>query len=305
MLLHTQLVYTTKAIALAGLVSLLSLSSTASSPIDHLSDTSRKISFTGLDKTNSSIVVIQEANVVFPEILAGNEEKSISYIEKFSSTRKSYLINTYNRGKKLFPKAETILKKYNVPLEFKVLLALESGFNANAISSAGAVGYWQFMDEVAREYGLKIASKVKVDKKGKHAKSLAKNKKQVMKLVGADDRKNFNKSTHAAARYLKDRGRNLDNDWLLIAASYNCGVGNVWNAMERCGKKSPDFWDIKKYLPAETQAYVMNFITLNVIFNNYEAFTKNALCFKDVICVDESTEMEEDISNTSVSSINN
>lgn len=306
MLLHTQFVYTMKTLALAVLASLVCLSASASSPLVHLADTSRKMSFTGLDKKNASVVVLQEANVVFPEILAGNEAESISYIEKFSSTRKSYLVNTYNRGKKLFPKAEAILKKYNVPLEFKVLLALESGFNANAVSSAGAVGYWQFMDVVAREYGLKIASKVKVEKKGKHSKSIStKNKKPLMKLVGNDDRKNFNKSTHAAARYLKDRGRNLDNDWLLIAASYNCGVGNVWNAMERCGKKSPDFWDIKKYLPAETQAYVMNFITLNVIFNNYEAFTKNALCFKDVICIDESPETEEGISNTSISSINN
>ena len=306
MLLHTPFAKTMKTFTMAGLAFMICLSASASSPMDHLSDTSRKISFTGIDKNNSSIVVVQEANVVFPEILAGNEEESISYIEKFSSTRKSYLINTYNRGKKLFPKAETILKKYNVPLEFKVLLALESGFNANAVSSAGAVGYWQFMDVVAREYGLKIASKVKVEKKGKHSKSIAsRNKKPVMKLVGNDDRKNFIKSTHAAARYLKDRGRNLDNDWLLIAASYNCGVGNVWNAMERCGKKSPDFWDIKKYLPAETQAYVMNFITLNVIFNNYEAFTKNALCFKDVICIDEEPVTEEDISNTSISSLNN
>jgi hypothetical protein len=75
--------------------------------------------------------------------------------------------------------------------------------------------------------------------------------------------------------------------------------------MERCGKKSPDFWDIKKFLPAETQAYVMNFITLNVIFNNYEAFTRNALCFKDVICIDDTPETDEDISSTSISSVNN
>ena len=96
------------------------------------------------------------------------------------------------------------------------------------------------------------------------------------------DRKNFIKSTYVAARYLRDRSRNLNSDWLLIAASYNCGVGNVWNAMERSRKKNPDFWDIKNYLPAETRAYVMNFITLNVIFKNYENFAKNHLYFKQV-----------------------
>lgn len=64
-----------------------------------------------------------------------------------------------------------------------------------------------------------------------------------------------------------------------MVASYNCGVGNVWNAMKRTGLKNPDFWDIKEYLPSETQAYVMNFITLNVVFHNYDKFTKNTLLF--------------------------
>ena len=50
--------------------------------------------------------------------------------------------------------------------------------------------------------------------------------------------------------------------------------------MKRSGKTNPDFWDIKKYLPAETQSYVMNFITLNVLFHNYELFTKDELNFK-------------------------
>lgn len=256
------------------------------------SDTTRKESIASNDQDESNMLV-KEANIIYPDILSGNEEESIDYVEQFSTKRKEYLIRTYNRSKEYFPKVEAILKKHNVPQEFKVLLALESGFNGNAVSPAGAVGYWQIMDEVAKEYGLKIPKKVKVESKKKSKKSIR--KKTMIKMVGIDERKNFNKSTIVAARYLKDRSRNLDNDWLLIAASYNCGVGNVWNAMERSGKKSPTFWDIKKYLPAETRAYVMNFITLNVIFNNYEAFTKNTLCFKDVTCEDE--EAEEMLNN--------
>ena len=240
-------------------------------------------------KEEQPYIVVKKANVVYPAILSGHEEQSAGYVEKFSQARKDYLIRTFNRSKKLFPKAVAILKKYNIPSEFRVLLALESGFNANAVSKAGAVGYWQFMDEVAREYGLKIETRVKAPKvkagKGKKNKqktetaSVVKNKK----LTVTDERKNFLKSTHAAARYLKDRGRNLNNDWLLIAASYNCGVGNVWNAMERTGKANPTFWDIKDLLPAETRTYVMNFIALNVVFHNYEAFTRNKLCFRDEI----------------------
>lgn len=248
-------------------------------------DTTRsKKLLASVDKKKEDLVVLKEANVEFPAILTGNESQSIDYIEKFSTSRKGYLVRTYNRSKKLFPKAVSILEKYNIPQEFKVLLALESGFNPNARSSAGAVGYWQIMDEVAREYGLKIPSPRK--KQAKHGK------KNRVKVSSVDERKNFAKSTHAAARYLKDRSRNLNGDWLLIAASYNCGVGNVWNAMERTGKTNPTFWDIKNYLPAETRNYVMNFIALNVVFNNYEKFTNNELCFKPVTCKSADVEKE-------------
>jgi soluble lytic murein transglycosylase-like protein len=125
----------------------------------------------------------------------------------------------------------------------------------------------------------------KKNARSKLAKALAKKEhKKYRPLVFKvkDERKNFDKSTYTAARYLKDRCRNLDNDYLLVVASYNCGVGNVWNAMQKTGKSNPDFWDVKKYLPAETRSYVMNFIALNVIFNNYEKFTSNTLCFKPI-----------------------
>jgi len=117
-----------------------------------------------------------------------------------------------------------------------------------------------------------------IEKKKQLKKDIAK-KGKVKSAYVRDDRKNFNKSTYAAARYLKDRSRNLNNNLLLMVASYNCGVGNVWEAMEKSGKKDPDFWDIKKYLPAETRSYVMNFITLNVLFHNYEKFANNTLNF--------------------------
>lgn len=209
----------------------------------------------------------ESSNVLFPSLLESHREKSIDYIQKFSSKNRGYLIRMYNQGKKIFPKVTTILSKYNLPSELKVLIALESGFNANAVSSAGAVGYWQLMDDVAREYGLKFSSP---------------NVKAVGKKKVKDDRTNFLKSTSAAARYLKDRCRNLDNDILLMVASYNWGIGHVYNAMSRCRKSNPTFWDIKKYLPAETRNYVMNFITLNVIYYNYEKFMNRSLCFKPV-----------------------
>ena len=53
--------------------------------------------------------------------------------------------------------------------------------------------------------------------------------------------------------------------------------------MQRTGKAQPTFWDIKNYVPAETKTYVMNFIALNVVFKNYDKFSKGNLCFKDEI----------------------
>jgi membrane-bound lytic murein transglycosylase D len=208
--------------------------------------------------------VVKEANIIYPSSLQAHMDESLDYVQKFSNKKRDYLIRTYQRGKKYFPKVAVVLKSYHLPEELKVLIALESAFNPNAVSGAGAVGYWQIMDEVAKEYGLQI-----VDKKNA---SNPKNKKK-------DDRKNFTKSTLAAAKYLRDRCKNLNNDLLLIVASYNWGVGNVWQAMKKTGKSNPDFWDIKKHLPLETRNYVMNFIALNVIFENYDNFVKNKLVF--------------------------
>ena len=111
-----------------------------------------------------------EPNVIFPDVLTGNEEEAIEYIEKFAANRRAYLIRTYNRSKKYFPKAGAVLTKYNLPHELKILLALESAFNGNAVSKAGAVGYWQIMDEVAREYGLRYVPKQAVVVKTKKLK---------------------------------------------------------------------------------------------------------------------------------------
>lgn len=218
------------------------------------------------------------ANVVFPVVLENDAAKAISYMEKFSVNRRAYIIRMYNKSKRFFPKIHSILKKYDVPTEFAVLMALESAFNANAVSKAGAVGYWQIMDEVAREYGLRIVEDQHLKKAS--AKTVTKKSTATKKTVAVDDRKNFTRSTYTAAKYLKARMRNLNNNWLLIAASYNWGVGNVWNAMAASGKKNPTYWDIQHRLPSETKSYVMNFITLNVIFKNYDKFINNSLRFK-------------------------
>lgn len=249
----------------------------------HKADSLKKPLLASLDKKAEQKFLIQPSNIVFPEILKGNEEAILPYIEKFSTNRRDYLVRMYTKGKNYLPKAAVILKKYDLPEELKILLTLESAYNGNAVSRAGAVGYWQIMDDVAREYGIRYIARLSAAEKKKLLKlktaKTGKISKKHKSIKLKDDRKNFDIATHAAARYLRDRRRNLDDNWLLVVASYNCGVGNVWNAMSRTGLSNPTFWDIKDYLPAETRAYVMNFITLNVIFNNYDLFYKNKLKF--------------------------
>jgi Soluble lytic murein transglycosylase and related regulatory proteins (some contain LysM/invasin domains) len=263
----------------APLMVMLLLGSTRSKA--QRTDTTKKPLLASLKKKSGKEYIVRPANVEFPEILKGNEEKTLDYIERFSESRRAYILRMHAKGRKLLPQAATIFQKYDLPTELTVLLTLESAYNANAVSKAGAVGYWQIMDEVAKEYGMRYVAQLSMAEKRKVLKAANKKKqKKGQKINRVDDRKNFKIATHTAGRYLRDRRRNLDDNWLLVVASYNCGIGNVWQAMKRSGKTNPDFWDIKKYLPAETQSYVMNFITLNVLFHNYELFAKNQLNFK-------------------------
>jgi hypothetical protein len=75
-----------------------------------------------LEKKAEPAYYFKKSNVVYPEILTGNEEESLAYIEKFSSRRRDYIIRMHTKGKVLLPKAATILKKYNLPEELKILL---------------------------------------------------------------------------------------------------------------------------------------------------------------------------------------
>ena len=135
-------------------------------------DTTKKRLLAAASAKDNAGVITLEPNVVFPDVLTGNEKEALLYIEKFSENRRAYLIRTYTRSKKYFPKATAILKKHNLPQELKVLLALESAFNGNAVSKAGAVGYWQIMDEVAKEYGLKYVAQQKKEEKKKAEKKI-------------------------------------------------------------------------------------------------------------------------------------
>ena len=99
----------------------------------------------------ATVTITKVANIVYPECFETDKLQYIDYVQKFSSKKRDFLVEMYDKGQNYFPKVTEVLKKYDMPQELKVLIALESGFNGNAVSRAGAVGYWQMMNESAKE----------------------------------------------------------------------------------------------------------------------------------------------------------
>jgi len=129
-----------------------------------------------------------------------------------------------------FPFVQSILRENGLPASLMAVVAVESGFNAAALSPKGARGLWQLMPETARRYGLAVEP-------------------------GRDDRLDPVKSTHAAARYMKDLYAQFQ-DWPLTLAAYNAGENRVERALDRRG--TADFWTLSRLaaLPEETRRYV-------------------------------------------------
>jgi len=142
-----------------------------------------------------------------------------------------------------FPMIEDIFDSYGLPAELKYMAIIESAFNPNSVSRAGATGMWQFMYSTGRLYGLTINSIV-------------------------DERRDPVKATHAAARYLKDM-YDIYHDWILVIAAYNCGPGNVDKAIRRSGNRK-DYWEIYYRLPRETRGYIPQFIAATYAVTYYK-----------------------------------
>lgn len=162
------------------------------------------------------------------------------FIEMYADRRRGQVSYMLGQGRYYFPMFEEELSKEGLPLELKYLPVIESALNPVARSRVGATGLWQFMPATGKMYKLEINSLV-------------------------DERRDPQKSTEAAVRYLKDMYR-IYGDWNLVIAAYNCGPGNVNKAIRRSGGKK-DYWDLYPYLPKETRGYVPAFIAATYIMS--------------------------------------
>jgi membrane-bound lytic murein transglycosylase D len=159
---------------------------------------------------------------------------------------KELQINTYfhsntifliKRAKRWLPQIEEILKKNNIPEDFKYLPLIESNL-MNVISPAEAVGYWQILKTSGKEFGLEITNEV-------------------------DERYDPLKATEAACKYLNQAYRKFGS-WTLVAASYNRGMGGVERAIENQGEKN--YYDL--FLNEETSRYVFRIVAIKEIIEH-------------------------------------
>lgn len=174
----------------------------------------------------------------------------IEYSESLEKVIKNFVKNrskSYERLMALseyyFPMFEEKLAKYNLPMELKYLAIVESALNPKARSRVGATGLWQFMYPTGKQYGLDVNTFV-------------------------DERSDPIKSTEAAARYLSEL-YDLFGNWELALASYNYGPGNVSKAIRRSGGKT-NYWEIRNYMPRETQGYVPAFLATMYIYEYHK-----------------------------------
>lgn len=162
-----------------------------------------------------------------------------SAVTLFSGRLKDDIQTYLSRSARYKALIDKALVEEGLPKALAYLPVIESGYSTTMTSRAGARGIWQFMTGTAREYGLRVDWWV-------------------------DERADPERSTRAAAQYLRDLYREF-NDWALALAAYNGGPGRVRRALADTGAST--FWELsdRAALPKETRGYVPTFYATLVI----------------------------------------
>lgn len=161
------------------------------------------------------------------------------WITYFQGSGRKWYRDRLERSHRYLPSMKKVLKDRGLPQDLAFISMIESGFSPHAVSTAQAVGYWQFINSTAERYGLKIS-------------------------WWLDERRDFQKSTTAAARYLGDLYK-MFGSWYLTAAAYNMGEGRLKRLIAK--HKTNNYWVLSKKpdFPKETRDYIPKMLAAMLI----------------------------------------
>jgi len=171
------------------------------------------------------------------------EKVPVTDFSVHEAIERELVINTYwqsqtllihKRANRWFPVIEPILKKNNIPDDFKYIALIESQLT-NVVSAQGATGFWQIIEPTGNCYGLEIDDEV-------------------------DERYHVMKSTEAACKYFNESYK-IFNNWTLVAASYNLGMGGLKGQLDK--QKVTSYYDL--LLTEETARYVYRILAMKEI----------------------------------------
>ena len=190
----------------------------------------------------------------FPEsIQIFGEEVPLEDMDVKERLEREIIVNTYwhsstllilKRAERWFPVIEPILRKNNIPEDFKYISVIESSLD-NVVSPAGATGFWQFMKGTAPKYGLEIRNEV-------------------------DERYHVEKATEAACKYLQEAYDKFGS-WATAAASYNMGITGVDKQIER--QATTNYFNF--ILNEETSRYLFRAIAMKLVMTDPEIYGFN------------------------------
>jgi len=146
------------------------------------------------------------------------------------------------RSTRYFPVIEAILSQAGLPDDLKYIALAESALRPHVGSPKGAIGFWQFLPETGRRYGLSINGSI-------------------------DQRRSLTASTKAAAAYFSEIYERFGS-WSLAAAAFNMGEEGL--QAEILAQGVNNFYRL--YLPLETQRYLFRILSAKLILTQPERY---------------------------------
>lgn len=185
------------------------------------------------------------------EITLCGETIDLTQKDNFQMFEREFIISVWDRAQvfmwvkragQYFPYLEKRLKEAGLPDDLKYLVVAESSMHTHIRSKAGALGFWQFMEDTGKRYGLRIERGV------------------------VDERLCYERSTDAAISYIQDLKEKFKT-WLLVMAAYNCGEHKLNAALKI---QQEGYVDL--HLPRETERYIYRIAAIRHVMQNADTY---------------------------------